>query len=341
MRLTLAFLSVSTLALAGLVACSPAPTAPATQPQASSAAPPSKPEYASENVSDPSCNRRCLLEQLNLVVEAVAENTPDAVPLAPNAKITANGVEGPLTGSAVWGPSRRLPYREAFIDPVTGSAVFFGVVTNSVKPPPGLPEGIALQNKGAGEAWWYYALRIKVVNKAITEVEQIDYNPADGGVFGTQAVREMKLADRIWDAVLPESERVSRDELMKSADQYFDVISKRVDTKSVPWHPECQRVEIGVFTTNSNLLAPTCGAAMKLPTFHWNVENRRFYVADVERGIVVALGNFMAPPDFPASHNSAVVFEVFKVQDGMFRYIEAFFRGNKQLKSGWGTGPGA
>jgi len=35
------------------------------------------------------------------------------------------------------------------------------------------------------------------------------------------------------------------------------------------------------------------------------------------------------------------VMEAFKVQDGMIRHIHAFFRGNGQPKSGWGTGPGA
>ena len=36
-----------------------------------------------------------------------------------------------------------------------------------------------------------------------------------------------------------------------------------------------------------------------------------------------------------------VVFEAFKVQDGMIRHIEAFFRANGQLHSGWGEGPGS
>jgi hypothetical protein len=72
----------------------------------------------------------------------------------------------------------------------------------------------------------------------------------------------------------------------------------------------------------------------------WNVENRRFYVADVEHGVVIAAGNFMAPKEFP-NNNPSVVMEAFKVQDGMIRHIHAFFRGNGQPKSGWGSGPGA
>jgi hypothetical protein len=48
----------------------------------------------------------------------------------------------------------------------------------------------------------------------------------------------------------------------------------------------------------------------------------------------------MTPPEYP-TNNGSVVFEVFKVQDGMIRHIHAFFRGNGQAKSGWGEGPGS
>ncbi len=72
----------------------------------------------------------------------------------------------------------------------------------------------------------------------------------------------------------------------------------------------------------------------------WNVENRRFYIADVQRGVVLAIGNFTTPPEYP-HNNGSVVMEVFKVQDGLIRHISAFFRGNGQLHSGWGEGPGS
>jgi len=54
----------------------------------------------------------------------------------------------------------------------------------------------------------------------------------------------------------------------------------------------------------------------------------------------LAIGNFTTPPEYPRN-NGSVVFEVFKVQDGLIRQIEAFFRGNGQLHSGWGSGPGS
>ncbi len=67
---------------------------------------------------------------------------------------------------------------------------------------------------------------------------------------------------------------------------------------------------------------------------------RCFYIADLERGVVLAIGNFTAPPEY-RSINPSVVMEVFKVQDGMIRHISAFFRGDGQPRSGWAPGAGA
>lgn len=49
----------------------------------------------------------------------------------------------------------------------------------------------------------------------------------------------------------------------------------------------------------------------------------------------MGVANFTSPPDYP-ENNASVVFEVFKVQDGLIRHIEAMFRGNSTQKtSGW------
>lgn len=83
-------------------------------------------------------------------------------------------------------------------------------------------------------------------------------------------------------------------------------------------------------------LRPAAGE-FQTPSVKWSVENH-FYIADEVRGVVFAIGNFMTPPEFP-NNNGSVVFEIFKIQDGMTRHIEAHFRGNNTQKvSGWGTG---
>ena len=62
------------------------------------------------------------------------------------------------------------------------------------------------------------------------------------------------------------------------------------------------------------------------------MKNRRVYIADVERGIVMAVANFTSPPEYP-NNNASVVFEVFKIQDGLIRHIEAMFRGDSSMKT--------
>ncbi len=293
----------------------------------------SAPLVASAQPADPGCDRRCLLRVLTSYTEALTDNDASRLSLAPGLKVTSNGAPASLGHSDAWGPDRRLPYRQAFVDPVTGAAVFYGIVTTAAPSPrsnPPAPTG--------APRWWFYVARLKVENRRISELEEIVYERPPAG-FGADPSTIQK-ADRIFDAVLPQSERSSREQLFAIANTYFDAVSRRVDYHDVPWHPECQRIELGVFTVNAPTTAGSCGGEFKIPSMKWTVENRRFYIADVERGVVLAVGNFTTPPEFP-HNNGSVVMEVFKVQDGLIRHIEAFFKGNGQPHSGWESGPGS
>ncbi len=280
------------------------------------------------------CDRRCLLSFLTEYTEALTDNNIARLAVSTTVRVTSNGAMVELGKGEVWGPGRRLPYRQAFVDPVTGAAVFYGIVTNDVRS----ARTGTRDTAGGHEHWWFYVARLKIERQRITEIEEVSYEPAPGG-FGAKP-ESLSLPDRIFDTWLPQSERVSRNELFAVANKYFDAVSHKIDYHDVPWHPECQRVELGVFTVNSQRSPGSCGGEFQVPSVKWNVENRRFYVADIERGVVLAIANFMTPSEYP-SNNGSVVFEVFKVQDGLIRQIHAFFRGNGQLHSGWGEGPGS
>jgi hypothetical protein len=294
-----------------------------------------KGDYNHENVAHPSCDKRCLMQDLNLILDAIGDNTPTGLPIAPHAKITSDGVQGKLESSPVWGPARRIPYRLVFTDPVTESAVFYGVVTNSYERSAGT--STRLIPEGAADNWWYYVLRIKVVDKMITEVEQLDLVPrAD---FGADAIRGLHQPDRIWDEVLPVSERSTREQLFSVADKYWDSVSKRIETKDVPWGPGCQRLESGVVTSDSPNFQWSCGNGMKQPAVFWNVQNQRYYIADVERGVVLGFAVFMTPPAYPKNVFGLAI-EFFKVRNGLIRQIDAFSRtALHEQHSGWGDGP--
>ena len=283
------------------------------------------PASAAKSAAAASCDRRCLLKTMYDYTEALTDNDASHLPLAAKAKATFNGVVGELGKGEVWGPARRLTYRQVFVDPVTGSAIFYGVVTTATRPTPAAATP-------AAPRWWFYVARLKLAGGKITEVEEIAYEKPPGG-FGADPSTITK-PDRIWDAIVPVAERSSRAKLFELADKYFEAVSQKLDYHKVPWHPECQRIELGTYTVNAPGTNGSCGGEFQIPSMKWTVVNRRFYIADVERGVVIASGNFTTPPEFP-KNNGSVVMEVFKVQDGMIRHIEAFFRGNGQLHSGW------
>ena len=284
------------------------------------------PAAAQAKPAAPACDRRCLLHVLTDYTEALTDNDLHRLKLAADVRTTFNGAPSALGQGETWGPARRLPYRQAFVDPATGSAVFYGVVTTAA------PRGPAAA-AAPKPRWWFYVARLKLKAGRIAEVEEIAYEKPEGG-FGAEP-SSLTLPDRIYDTVLPVEERSSRRQLFAIADQYFSAVSQTIDYHDVPWHPECQRVELGTFTVNAPGTSGSCGGEFQTPSVKWTVINRRFYIADVERGVVLAVGNFTTPPEYP-KNNGSVVMEVFKVQDGMIRHISAFFRGNGQLHSGWG-----
>ena len=269
---------------------------------------------AARKPQEPDCDRRCLLEFLQTYTEGLLDNDTSRIKVAAKLRVTSNGTDVPLGKGEVWGLAKRMPYRQAFVDPLTGAVMFMGTVTNAPT--------------NQGERWWFYMVRLKVVARQITEVEEISY---DGMIRGNHPSKLVQ-ADRIYDAVLPPSEQVSRAELIATANKYFDVVSGTLNYHDAPWHPECSRLEDAVLTVNQPESSGSCAGEFKNPRMKWIVKNRRIYIADVERGIVMAVANFTSPPEYP-NNNASVAFEVFKIQDGLIRHIEAMFRADSSMKT--------
>jgi hypothetical protein len=268
---------------------------------------------AKDKVKEPDCSRRCLLEFLQTYTEGLLDNDISRIKVAPKLRATSNGGDVALGKGEVWGLAKRMPYRQAFVDPVTGAAMFMGTVTNAPT--------------NQGERWWFYMVRLKVVGKQITEIEEISYD----GMLRGNSPSKLNQADRIYDAVLPESEQIPRADLIATANRYFDVVSGSLNYHDVPWHPECSRLEDAVLTVNQPESSGSCAGEFESPRMKWIVKNRRIYIADVQRGVVMAVANFTSPPEYP-NNNASVVFEVFKIQDGLIRHIEAMFRGDSSMK---------
>ena len=289
----------------------------------------------------PDCDKRCLLSAATAYTEALALDDVTGLKVTPDVRVTSNGNVTTLGQGDLWGPKRRIHYRQTFTDPVTGSVLFFGTVTDD-----------------AAEAakWWFYVLRLKVGGRGvISEVEEIsterDFSRSDPNA--TKA-SQLQLPDRAWEAVLPEDEQVSRDELNRVANNYWDWLGGTKDWTQVPFGPDCQRAENGTFTTNAAVFKSSCpgffgpnGPAARTttttgapgtttaPAPRREVRYRRMYIADTERGVVAGFAAFTTVQGDTVTV-VGVLPEVFKVVAGHIQLVEAFFRVEGQTKIGWG-----
>jgi hypothetical protein len=294
----------------------------------------------------PGCDKGCLLSVATAYTEALTINDVTGVTAAPTVRVTSNGDVTTLGHGEVWGPKRRIHYRQTFTDPETGSVLFLGTVTDDAP--------------GGAATWWFYVARLKVEGRAITEVEEIS-TTRDFRGFDPNATRasELVLPDRTWDQVLPADEQSSREELMGVANNYWDWLARTRDWTQVPFGPDCQRTEDGTFTTNAAVAhsscpgffgpngpfgatttttAPTGTPGSTVPAATRGVANRRFYIVDTERGVVAGFAAFTSTQG-STTRVTGIIPEIFKVVAGHVQLIEAFFRPEGQTHAGWGDEP--
>ena len=268
-----------------------------------------------------SCDRSCLLQASNLFVEGLLHASIARLPLGPGVRATENGNDVAVGGGSLWGRAARLQYRQTWVDPATQSAMFFGTVADAPK----------LPGDPTPATWWWYEVRLTMPGGRITEIEEIVWQaPASG--FGSNA-NQFWEGDPRFEAIVPHDERMSREELLRVANIYWDALGSG-DTRrglSVPFSPDCQRLELGFYTTN-NSANTSCVSTFEDVSWRWGVSNRRFYVVDPARGVVAGIGMFNGQGGRP----SFAVPEAFKIENGVIRKLVANFNiTGVQTKSGW------
>jgi hypothetical protein len=289
--------------------------------------------FSITTATNTTCDRRCLLKIMTVYTDAISTKNTSAIPISPNAKITNNGNTTSLGTGLIWQTpgSLRLPYRNVQIDPVTGSATLFALITNVTVPVTSTPE--LIDNPPAGQ-WWYVGLRLKVENQLITEIEEL---ASTIGITGTDPSTIHTIPDRIWSTYIPPSQQSSRDELTAIADSYWSTVAGQLPWQQTPFHPECQRYELGTQTTNAVFGPGSCGTEFLAPELQGGtVTNRRIYVVDEDYGVVMGIAWFGGPN----STRGDAILEGFKIQDGLIRAIEAWYPLQGQSYSGWGEGQG-
>lgn len=302
----------------------------------------SRPLAAPSPRPDTGCDQACLDGFMDQYLTALGKHDPSDLPMATGAKLTEN-TKTVSMGEGIWKTTKCMKfYGETISDPSTGETVYFGVIQEAYVSP--------------------LVVRLKVAGRKITEVETIvahGTNPKMPPQDGFEVTPDLQLLAVIKpfleDTVSP-SRRSSRGQLIAAANAYLDGIEHQPG--HVPFAPDCNRIENGQLTTNNPTNTeglPPLGCQeqfqAKLFTYIPRVRDRRFPVVDEARGLVVAMGMFDIPgsktwvrdgkevPAPPAISNprNSVLNEVFKIEGGKIRLLQAFNLANEPYgtQTGW------
>jgi hypothetical protein len=296
------------------------------------------------------CDRACLEGFVNKYLDAMQAHKVTDDLFARDTVFTENGIRLPLGNEGLWhSMSARGNYRFYVPDVETQQVAFIGTVREAVR------------NNAQGQLV-AVALRLKVVNNRITEVEQLAIRPdntqtvtggaapAAGGAAPAatggsrfpptgESVERMGKPHDIYFQSIPADKRPTREELIKTANYYFAGLQRNDGKGYYPFTADCVRYENGMITTARQNGEPVLGACKKqfeesLKGIVSRVRDRRFVAVDRERGIVFAFAFF----DHEQINWTWQLAELFKIENGEIRRIEAVFqRAPYGIPSGWST----
>jgi len=276
------------------------------------------------------CNEACLEGVMTSYLDALGRRDPKAAPFAANARTTENE-QLVAPGDGLWGTIGGYSgYRHVFADPRTGEVAAF----------------VAIEEQGSPAL---LTVRLKVAGQRITQAEMLVARSQGPGSFLNTKLGAVKP---IFLEKLPADKRLSREELIRRTNLYFDAIVKG-NGNIAPFHALCNRTENGIQTTNNpDLQVP--GASKDQPSnpagcrdqissgifsYITEVNPRRYLLVDESRGLVFGMFMFrhagrvtsVNVPGrgevkmFPAAMKpfNVEVSELFKIADGQIREIEA------------------
>lgn len=265
------------------------------------------------------CSEICLLDLATSYLDGLGVGDASEVPLSPEHRVWVNGTEADLR-AGIWTTGSGWTYRHTVADAVSGEAVTLGVIRE-------------------GEAQAFVAVRIKQDGGLIEQSEILVSREGDFSLFQPGGPRD---ADPVFGAFIPAERRQSRGDLERIARGYFQALIHS-DPKLAAFHPDCNRVENNVQTTNgARVGSSSCSEGIRRFAYMRGYHGLRFPVIDPARGLVMtALFLDMPlqertitvrgkPVEISAERNrlprSLYLFELFKIEDGRIRRIEAVLR---------------
>ena len=249
------------------------------------------------------CDRECLNGFVDQYLDAVVAHDPSRLALTKTVKFTEDGQRLEL-GDGFWRTATaRGTYKFYMDDPVVGQVVFFGTMREAGSP-------VSL------------VLRLKIEGKKIAEIETIlvrtGMNPARPNDTGAESFEKLGGPDPLFLETIPPAERVSRDELARTANKYFSGMQQNDGKGDYSFFADdCSRVENGQvatagrsaneiqtappaagqstsgqngFRNNSYGALSGCRAQFQSGLLHFvtRIRDRRFVVLDTEHGVALA-----------------------------------------------------
>ena len=312
------------------------------------------------------CDRACLEGYVDRYMDAMLKHEASKSLFGQNVRFTENGVRLPFGNEGLWASMVGKGTYKFYVPDVESQQVaFIGTAREESMTPGGNPVVIAL--------------RLKIVKRLITEVEQLVIRPESnlfdpsrkGAPSAAESIEKMGAPHPVYMEVIPEAERASREELIKTANYYFSGLQRNDGKGHYPFTDDCDRYENGSRATNVPLkpgeampdpLKQTvyssawgCKKQFESGLMHFvsRIRDRRFVAVDRERGIVFTFNFFdhgagktrhwktpagrdvIMGPTEPWTWQQV---ELFKIEKGNIRRIEAVLqRCPYGMNSGWST----
>jgi hypothetical protein len=286
--------------------------------------------------SHETCDRTCLEKWVDKYLAAMRDQDKNPEMFAPDLKFTEDGVRLPFGNEGLWYSMSGIGNYKFYVPDVeTQQVAFLGTVREKTV-------------QGGEEPLSAIALRLKISSNRITEIEQIVIRPdsinSSAGDFPPTgpAVEAMGAPHPIFKKSIPEDKRMSRKELIKTADYYFTGLENNDGKGYYPFTDDCIRFENGVdvlLSTNKETGEKTRTTCKKqfeegVKGIVTRIRDRRFVAVDREKGIVFSFAFF----DHDFIHWTWQLAELFKIENGQIRRIEAIFhRAPYGMNSGWST----
>lgn len=270
-------------------------------------------------------DRAALYQSLDRYLSALGAKDPARVEWADVPRVSENNVMLDV-GDGLWGTIDRIgDYKLRFADPATGHVGYFGTVHEPLE-------------ESA------FTLRLKVDDQGrIAESEMLVVRQSDSGIKFENP--------RYWDKPILNADveaPVTRDEMVRLSNGYFDTLQLNDGTIHTKFHPDCNRVENGVQTTRNPEFAKIvpvsalgCEEQFRMGNYRYDdrLRARRFPMVDEDRGLVLAFGfidhsgrldeyqltdgrTVRSPVRRP---HSFYIAELFKIDHGVICQIEANF----------------